>query len=381
MHPRLPMLITAFLQYKRKFGSKIERALYQDMSQPDLVARLVKNRPLHFVQTHDWTALRDCRCTQGGVFDSEKEWLRVGTADEHLNKFIKLEDYLSYDEMMLSSLIGTSGPTFFVNTGTRKNCAQLDPTVPHQGRGIIVGLVGARFAKPGQMEHALMLPPEVLSKSRQQDAGVTKMFQAFFSEKSAGGKSKVSMYKSRMRIPIETLLLEADDRAAQAGKTAYVHLVGLGLGVWAVSTFQRQWYVEEVTDCLTRLHLKHVSTLEIAWVAAPAKTAEACKAAGAAVGINVLFNKRAPSARLDTDELLVRSWAWDSNSLPGNCCVCLTGLSVTNPSVGNEYWSGILDDTDDPAAACSSTIAELQNPFVNPFAYRIKVLQDRRRVS
>lgn len=36
-----------------------------------------------------------------------------------------------------------------------------------------------------------------------------------------------------------------------------------------------------------------------------------------------------------------------------------------------------LSTSDDPAAACSSTIAELHNPYVNPFEHRIKVLQER----
>ena len=42
------------------------------------------------------------------------------------------------------------------------------------------------------------------------------------------------MYKARMRISIETLLLEADSRAQEevSGRKAYVHLNGLRLGVW-----------------------------------------------------------------------------------------------------------------------------------------------------
>lgn len=34
-------------------------------------------------------------------------------------------------------------------------------------------------------------------------------------------------------------------------------------------------------------------------------------------GITVLFNKPNRCAKLSTNELLVLSWAWDSNSLPG----------------------------------------------------------------
>ncbi|KAK3697469.1 hypothetical protein LTR37_017415 [Vermiconidia calcicola] len=328
-------------------------------------ARLVIKRALHLVQVHDYTVLRDG--VHQPMFDWNAEWRRVATTEEHLNQYVKLKDYLSYDEMMLASLLGTSGPSFFINTGPRDNRAELNPEVPHQERGIMVGLVGARFAAKGQMDHALMLPPvaDGPSPRRRQDHRMSKVFQEFFGHEKDDKRFNIPLYRARMQLSIETLLLESDDRAAQAGTTAYVHLVGLGLGVWAYAgEKQRVWYVEVVIQCLKDLDLKHVSTLEIAWIDVPTSTARKCEATGKGVGIRVLFNKRSPCAKLDTKELLIRSWAWDSNTLPGN-----------------EYWSGILEDSDDPAATCHSTIAELHNPYVNPFAHRIKVLQDRRRLS
>lgn len=251
MHPRLPSLVTSFLDYKRTHGSKLEKKLYQDMSQHDLVARMIKQRTLHFVQEKDYTVLRD-----GTREDMRHEWIRVGTEEEHKNVYVFLRDYLSYDEMMLASLLGTSGPSFFINSGKRENLAKIEPKVPHQERGIIVGLVGARFAQPGHMDAAIILPPIKTDPKRfprKQDPGVTKLFQEFFGGRPDGSPFNVPVYKGRMRISIETLLLEADDRAAQVGTTAYVQLVGLGLGVWRhepVEEEQKVWYVEEV-GCLS----------------------------------------------------------------------------------------------------------------------------------
>lgn len=47
-------------------------------------------------------------------------------------------------------------------------------------------------------------------------------------------------------------------------------------------------------------------------------------------------------------KLLVVSYAWDGNALPGN-----------------EFWIGMLSATGDCAAAASTQIAELHNPHIN----------------
>ncbi|KAF2771891.1 hypothetical protein EJ03DRAFT_357016 [Teratosphaeria nubilosa] len=311
MHPRLPTLISSFLKYKRQQGSALEKALYKNMSESDLVARLIKMRPRHFTNVTDYTVLRN-----GVKGPLRNEWLRVGTQQEAHTKHIFLSDYLSYDEMLLSSLLAVSGPTHFLNSGSRSNNAHPDPSKPHQPRGIIVGLVGPRLHQLGHMDHAILCPTPRVSKKkkksvpRAQDPG-------FLGEAPDGTAFDVAMYKARLRISVETLLLEADDRAAQAGTTAYVQLAGLGLGVWRMLDEQARWFVEEVAACLARLRLKYVTTLELSWVEAPAGAREVCRDAGERVGIRVLFNRRDRCGRLASGELLVVSWAWDANSLVG----------------------------------------------------------------
>jgi hypothetical protein len=58
-----------------------------------------------------------------------------------------------------------------------------------------------------------------------------------------------------------------------------------------------------------------------------------------------------PHERLKEDDegkLLVVSYAWDANALPGN-----------------EFWMGSLSTSSDPAAACSTQVAELHNWHIN----------------
>merc|ERR1712071_465860 len=64
--------------------------------------------------------------------------------------------------------------------------------------------------------------------------------------------------------------------------------------------------------------------------------------------IRVVFSRRNPGEPVAGDELLVAMYAWDGNAFPGN-----------------EFWDGHLDNSGDPAAACCSAIAILQNPDLN----------------
>lgn len=352
VHDRLFPLISEFLTHKRAHGSKYEKQLYSyDFDAQQMIARLIEKRPFTFMGRSDSTFTR----SEVDFFDGRQEWDRVGTELQHMNKFLSLAEYLSYDEIMLGSLIGVSGPTHFINTGSRYNRGQNGLPGQYQPTGIIIGLVGARFERSDVMDSIHVLS----GTSPKQDAELSAIFQQHFGVTKSNAQFNIDMYKARMRITIDTLLLEANERAIEAGKTAYVHVVGLGLGVWQVRSEQPLWYIEEFTSALQELELPHISTLEFGWIDGGSAQA-GCEEAGKRASKKILFNRRDPAAILDTEELLVVSYAWDGNAFPGN-----------------EYWVGSLAGSGDPAAACFSTIAQLHNPMVNLFTSRIKKLGER----
>jgi hypothetical protein len=145
-------------------------------------------------------------------------------------------------------------------------------------------------------------------------------------------------------------------RAADSGRSAFVYLVGLGLGVWAVTKREQcALFLAELALAIAALSLEHVGDVYIAWFppetqqCGTARDGDALRdARGHAVTMR--FGNANPAAPMpDAESLLVATFAWDGNSFPGN-----------------EYWLGSLAASGDPAAACCSTIPEIQNAWINP---------------
>jgi hypothetical protein len=162
----------------------------------------------------------------------------------------------------------------------------------------------------------------------------------------------ISVYRQRMRLSIDAFILDADYRASIKNKKAYVHAVGLGLGVWMVLDKQGIWLAEEFIRSLIELQPKNIGVLDFSWFPPEILPILESKAKDIKP-INLILSKRNPADKIPgkyKDHLLVASYAWDGNSFPGN-----------------EYWLGQLSASGDPAAACCSMIPQLQNPLINPF--------------
>jgi len=160
----------------------------------------------------------------------------------------------------------------------------------------------------------------------------------------------VEVYRKRIQLIVEPFLLDADSRATKANKKAYVRIVGLGLGVWLICENQSDIMIKVYEEVLKELPQTHnIGAIDFCWFP-PDSTSELEKKE-MINGISIKITNNNPATKLPVgfeNHLLIAQYAWDSNAYPGN-----------------EYWIGALAASGDPAAACCSTIPQLQNPLIN----------------
>ncbi|XP_045455043.1 uncharacterized protein LOC123664556 [Melitaea cinxia] len=427
IHERVLLLMTHFLIYKREYGSNIEKALYKDMTVPELIDRILQKRAVSFMNQNDSYLLLT------GEQD-EEGWEQVGTI--HQKPPLVLENCLSYDEIKLSAMVYVSGHTECINDGERHNSGVIKEDIAEEN-AVIIGLIGPRFERRGRMDYEDIVITEqqnclehgygeevtpttclnVLKTTYVRNNQSAKhmwrqMWSEFYQVHSytyeelssyinIQEKDEVKQYMDRYikrpgtddifdnevyykRISIlaESTLLEADHRAKEAGKSAFVNVIGCGLGVWKISPHQPDVYVltflERIRSFLKKDLINHVSDVNFAYIkTSPGITAlftnpvqsdspvEKCiffeSKRHPKGGINVQMENREPSARLTGDhagKLLVMTYPWDGNAHPGN-----------------EFWLGSLSGSGDPAAACSTQVSELHNAHINPAvsAYNVRV--------
>jgi hypothetical protein len=354
-------LIKDFISYKLKYGSSVEKKFYRDITPSMMIKRLLIKRPLMFLGSDDiWLdkyGNRGC-----------EDWDKIGT-DEEVSPLV-MDNYITYEEIELSSFISLSIYTPFINTGSRRNIGIPDEN--HEPEGVYIGQAGARFEISDKMESKHMLIDKNHTHTngygKNSKSPYMKMWADFYKisyfptyeeaktdtfgrfVKIAGRSDaylNTFIYKRRLMFNASVFLQDANNRAKKLGKKAFVYAVGLGLGAWAIDKeLQIKITIEVYLNLLKKLELPYISELYFGWF----------NISGLRIiippsiqGINLNVGYRNPSESLnDKNLLLVSNWAWDPNSY-----------------VGNEYWNGRLGTSGDPAAACSSYIAFLGNPDVN----------------
>ena len=426
VHSEVLAFMAKFIAHKRGAGgTPIERALYATLTVDALVARLLRERPLMFMNPSDQFVLKSGEYGDYGAADFDA----IGTAAEAPP--FQLASLISYDEMQLSALIGVASPCHFINTGGRGNQGRGAPGPgAHEPTGVYVGQVGCRFERehrmewqhmvvdpvqnvsvngygvgpvagggPGSVKRAILM--EWASLYRTANFPLHASVVAAWDANVTGARARwvpiqewnpqrrffdLAAFQGRCIILAKSFLLEANYRAAlksaEEGRVvrAYCHAVGLGLGVWNVAPQQRFILIDAFKHAVEECDLPFVSEIDFAWmqeretglpwscggVAVSRSTGDATLRSTrfATNAVTFRFSKRDPADPLvgpHEGKLLVAQFAWDSNAY-----------------VGNEYWSGMLAASGDPAAACCSTIAELFVPEINPAAMTLRGSVDER---
>lgn len=361
-------LMSDFLEMKKKEGTGVEKTVYQNLNIEGLIDRLLAKRPLDFLNSSDDHLLRDG--TSGkGCFE------QVGA--EHEQPPYLLKDYLSYDEIQLSALMGLSTPTHFINAGSRTNRGTVEKEGSFEEKGVYIGLVGARFERKEQMEWQHMLVTQTQNTSEKgygkggSASGKQNIWAKFYGldhfpsyeeakQDKTGRFLKVGdafldtlVYKKRLAAVIEPFLAKADQAGKERGQQVYVHAVGLGLGAWELTPAQTKLQVEVYKEILSQKSFKKISDIDFSWFSGFEKSVKKFGDGDTFKKIRIHFSKRNPADKLENEnkgKLIVAQYAWDGNSFPGN-----------------EYWSGALSASGDPAAASCSNISELGNPYINPY--------------
>jgi len=384
VHTCLKVLVNKFINLMK--NNSCYEEVYKDMNPNNFVDRCLKKRPLVFLGCNDFSVLKSGH-KPTGIFD------RIGTKEE--KHPLHLENLISYDEMLFSALVMVSTPTLFINNGNRYNCGNLGKNDSFEKEGVYIGCVGPRLEKPDFMEWKHMVITEKQNKSENgygkhanQDKLQTKVlniwaelydlpnksfftwddvndnytpkqdrFFAFNYEPQRPAYFDKVVYKKRMQMVLEPFILDANFRGEEKNKDVFCHFVGLGMGVWSPSGLpkhvQQNLYVDLVVELIKKHSLPRVANVDFSWISdytgsvrnndvVLSRNDTRCK---------VTFSRRNPADKLEGEnagKLVVAMYAWDGNAYPGN-----------------EYWTGSLAGSGDPAAACCSTISELQNPDIN----------------
>lgn len=135
-HRALIPVMEEFIQLKKTQGTPAERTIFAGMGWREFVQRCLVKRPVVFFMGHDHFVLPDGRDGAGGF----------ETLSEKAEDKLSVHKFISYDEMVFSSMLSVSVPTHFINNGARNNCGRAAPSSSnHVRHGYYVASVGARF--------------------------------------------------------------------------------------------------------------------------------------------------------------------------------------------------------------------------------------------
>lgn len=248
-------VLETFMDFMRKLpGEESEnyRKVYENFSPPDLVKRLLFKRPIVFC---GFTLMRNLE-------NPTNDYLSFDDVAKNLEKtqgeLPYLREYISWDEILLSSLINMSTPTFYVSDGSIKNWNEV-PKNPFIDQGVLCGLVGARNTKYNYLEHRFVFPrsrprwpdctddahksdqfwvdfvyPEAFPEGRIPTIDEIQQNPAIYKKIYVDGINVVYLEK-RLMLSIISYIEEAVARGVEGKKNIFCSVPPIGAGVWAGS--------------------------------------------------------------------------------------------------------------------------------------------------
>lgn len=235
----------------------------------------------------------------------------------------------------MNAFLSVSSHSDFINSGDRYNDGKVETKQSFERNGVIIGLIGARFERPGVMEFqdiCVTKEQNTVSNGYGQEPSVgdsidlrrnyslRSIWNEFYDEQSelfnvtAGNGSNLSKIsngvffnnvamKKRFVISIDTLLLESQSRAKALNKMAYVHVVGIGLGVWKIAHQQEEIFLRAFEQRLKYLahKLSNVGWINFAWFQSGCgdiRNGNVIKTDDTQNGIKIFLTKRNPSDKL-----------------------------------------------------------------------------------
>lgn len=198
----------------------------------------------------------------------------------------------------MSAFLSVSSYSELINNGNRENCGKIEKNKSLiEKEGLVIGIIGARLNRRDVMEFQDIIISKTQNVEERgygkpinynTDSAVTdyrKIWKQFYEQRDflftntqkdqmrfGISKNKDDIFdnvvmKKRYTIAFDTLLLECEQRAKESGKIAYIHVVGIGLGVWKIAEHQEQIFLATFEQRLLHLleKLTHVGVVHFSW--------------------------------------------------------------------------------------------------------------------
>ena len=282
---------------------------------------------------------------------------------------------MTYKQAMVNAFVGISCYTTFINSGSRNNkgiFAHNDGSF--YKNGYLIGLTGSRFENPNEME-SIYCKNNFNTYKNLSDPykNFLDSFNISLTFENIDRQIDSNNYKIRMKDTYYLLIREAiriGNHVAGEQKSIILQIPGLGLGAWANGqrTLLTQLSYEVIVEILTSLStserdlFKYIRFNSHIWYLSEQQDTQIN-------GIQLVYPVKdqfigfAEKLKNDSSKLIKSP---DFNITDGASDILVSSFAWDSVSyVGNEYYIGEYNTSDDPAAACCSKILELGNPIIN----------------